>query len=95
MADELRLNGTVKTTAVVVNTGTSPIPASPLPDRKRVIIFNGGTASIYLGGADVSSTTGITLGTANPTFVLPLELSNAQIYATGVGSATVRVMEIS
>jgi len=54
------LRGVAKTTAVSVGGTATALPATPLTQRRALIIFNNdATNTLYLGGSDVTAATGI------------------------------------
>ncbi len=90
-----RYHGTVKTTNVVVSgTGVTLLPPNPQEDRRDFIIYNGSTATIYVGGSNVTAANGLPVASGT-SFSVPA--GRANIYAvTAAGTApAVRVMEIS
>ena len=87
--------GTVLATAVTVTTTLTPLPGTALADRRSMTIYNNGSVSIFVGGANVTSSTGIPVaaGTYGPSLDAgPLNI----IYAvTASSSADVRVLEMN
>ncbi len=89
-----RYHGTVKTTNVVISGTRSLLPLDPLDDRRDFVIYNASTATIYVGGADVTAANGIPVVSGT---IFSAPLGRASVYAVTVaGTANaVRVMEIS
>lgn len=88
------LSGVVLAGTIAVGTTATAIPVSALTSRKSMIIYNQGTAPIYLGGSGVGTSTGLPLGTADysPSFDLGTTILYG-ICATAGGTA--RVLEVS
>lgn len=85
-------SGPIKAQAVTVTTGSALIPATPLANRKAIMIKP--AADIQIGEASgVTTATGFTI-TANTTLVLECD-DTVVIYAIASGSVNVRVLEIS
>lgn len=94
MADQDRLDGSITNGTVAVGTSATLLPATKAPGRKTWLAYNDGTATVYLGGASVTATTGIPMGTS--AFSPSIDLGNALVYGiTAGGNGTVRIMEIS
>ena len=90
----LPLVGVVLTTAVTIGTVGTLIPASALANRKSLLGYNTGTATVYLGGTGVTASTGIPAGTG--AFTPAIDLGTATL--SGIGSTvggTIVVMEVS
>ena len=89
------LAGVGLTSLVTVGGTAVPLPATPVANRRSMIIFNNDATNIvYIGGPNVT--------TANGLPILPQSFSpsidagnNMIIYAISGGSVDVRVMEIS
>lgn len=93
MADQNILNGTITTTQVVISSTATLLPGTAGRNRQTWLAYNDGSASMYLGGAAVTTSTGIPVGTGS--YSPAIDLGNANIYGITTGSGTVRVMEIS
>lgn len=91
------LHGVVLTTAVGIANGTATaIPGTILTNRKSLIMYNSGTASIWLGGTGVTASNvgGLLVGTAeySPAF----DLGTAVVYGIAAAAGgTVTVLEVS
>lgn len=48
----------LKSSAVVIQSTATAIPATSLPDRRNLLIFNNGSNTVYVGTADVSTANG-------------------------------------
>lgn len=84
----------IASSAASVGTTAAALIASPLSNRRRLLIQNLGTHAIFLGGAAVSSGTGIRIPAgAN----VELELGSAvSLYGVcSTGSADVRILEMA
>lgn len=92
------LSGVVLTTAVAIGTTATAIPTSALANRKSLILYNDGTATIYLGGTGVTAsgttTRGLLVGTSD--YSPPFDLGTAILYGIGatVGGTAV-ILEVS
>lgn len=93
MADQIRINGSYKTTTQAVGTTAVLLPASPLKNRVWVQVQSVGTVPIYLGGSDVTTTNGISVGTNAVSTLYPA--GNANFYAISAAGGTVTVLEMS
>ena len=93
LAQPGQLHGEVRVTVVTVSGGPSLLPADPLPQRKDYLVYNEGSDTVYLGGASVTTVSGIPL-ISEGTFAA--QLGRAELYAVASGTnQTVRVMEIA
>lgn len=93
MADQIRINGSYKTTTAAVGTAAVLLPASPLRNRVWVQVQSTGTVPIYLGGSDVTTANGISLGTGAVSTLYPG--GNAGLYAISAAGGTATVLEIT
>lgn len=89
------LKGPVLSTAVNVGTTATPLPGSPLQYRRAVVVFNNGANTIYLGGANVTTSNGMPVPAA--TYAPALDSGVGSIIYGIVASGTVeaRVLESS
>jgi hypothetical protein len=88
--------GTVLATAITVTTSLTPLPGTALADRRSMTLYNNSAATtIFVGGANVTSSSGIPVpaGTYGPSLDAgPLNI----VYAvTSSGSADTRVLEMN
>lgn len=93
-ANILPLGGLVLAGTIGVGTAIAAIPTSTLSGRKALILYNDGTARVFLGGSAVTSTTGLPVasGDYSPSF----DLGTTILYGvTSAGVGTVRVLEVS
>lgn len=89
------LRGSFKTTAVTVTGTATALPSSALANRRAVVIYNNGAVDIFIGGSDVTTSTGIPVpaGGTSPSFDAG---SSMTLYAISGGtSVNTRVLEIS
>lgn len=93
MADQNQLNGSITNTQVVISSTATLLPATVANGRQTWIAYNDGSAPMYLGGAAVTTSTGIPVGTGS--YSPSIDLGGAKIYGITTGSGTIRVMEIS
>ncbi len=88
--------GTVMATAVTVTSALTPLPGTALADRRSLTIYNNSASTtIYVGGANVTSATGIPVpaGTYGPS--LDAGPRNIVYAVTAGGSADIRVLEMN
>ncbi len=84
--------GSIVTTSVTVGVSRVRLGA-PGPGRRSVIVYNNGSVTVYLGGSDVTTTTGLPLPAGTP---YSADLASADLYAIAAsGTADIRVMEIN
>ncbi len=89
------LKGTAKSNFVTVGTTPTPLPSTPLANRRSMIIFNNGTGTIYLGGSDVTSTNGLPVPASTDSPALDAA-ANMIIYGiSSTGTNDVRILEVS
>ena len=93
MADQIRVNGAYKTTTQAVGTTAVLLPASPLKNRTWIQVQSVGTVPVYLGGSNVTTTNGISVGTSAISTLYPA--GNANFYAISAAGGTVTILEIS
>lgn len=90
----LPLSGVPKVTSLAVGTTATAIPTTPLTGRKSCIMYNSGTATIYLGGTEVTASIGLPVGTAD--YSPSMDLGTTVIYGIcSTAGGTIRVLEIS
>lgn len=90
----LPLSGVPKATSLAVGTTATAIPTTPLASRKSCIMYNSGTATIYLGGTEVTTSIGLPVGTAD--YSPSMDLGTTVIYGIcSTAGGTVRILEIS
>lgn len=88
-----QFHGDIKTTAVTVSGGPTPLPLSPVKGRKDFLVYNGGAESIYVGGADVTLDTGIPVPAGGS---FGIQVGRSEVYALASGTLQpVRVLEVS
>jgi hypothetical protein len=88
------LNGTIVNSIGTCGTAAIALPSTKSVGRVTWIAYNDGTATVYLGGSGVTSSTGIPV--AGTSYSPAMDLGNALIYGiTAAGAGTVRVFEIS
>lgn len=87
--------GEVKATAVTVTTALTPLPGTALFDRRSMTIYNNGSVTVYVGGANVTSATGIPVpaGTYGPS--LDAGPRNIVYAVTASSTSDIRVLEMS
>lgn len=88
------LKGVPKSTLVSVGTSATPLPATPLTQRRSLILFNDSANTIYMGGADVTTADGLPVTTQ--TYSPPIDAGQYMIvYAIAESASNVRVFEVS
>jgi hypothetical protein len=88
------LNSVVRGTAVSVITSATLIPTTILSNRKSMSVRNNGSATIYLGGSDVTTSGGYPLK-ANETLDLDIG-TTSRLYGRVISTTTnIRILEFS
>lgn len=88
--------GTVTASAVTVTASLTPLPGTALADRRSMTIFNNSTSTtIYVGGSNVTSATGIPVPPQSYGPSLDAGPRNIVYAVTVSGSANVRVLEMN
>lgn len=88
------LRGVPLATAVTVGTSATPLPATALTQRRSLIVYNNSANTIYIGGVDVTTSTGLPID-ANM-YSPPIDAGQHMIvYAVAGSSSNVRVLEVS
>lgn len=88
------LKGVPLSSAVTVTTTPTSLPATPLEQRRSLIIFNNSGETIYLGGEDVTTSTGLPV--LDQSYSPPIDAGAHMIlYAVSSASGDVRVFEVS
>jgi hypothetical protein len=79
-----------------VTAAAEPVPASPLENRRALVIHNDGPSTVYLGASDVTTSTGLPLATDEKIAFDIQGTPNVQIYVVAVASdSTIRVLELA
>lgn len=89
------LRGVPKSTLVTVGTTATPLPATPLEQRRSMLLFNDSGSVIYLGGADVTVNNGLPV--LDQSYSPPIDAGQHMVIY-GIASTTgceVRVFEVS
>jgi len=91
------LRGFIHTTAATVTTSLTKLPTyGVLDDRRAIMIFNNSSSTtIYIGGSNVTSLTGLPILAQTYSPVIDAGTRMILYGRTSAGSANVRVMEIS
>jgi hypothetical protein len=88
-----QLHGPARTQLVTVSGGPTLLPGDPLAGRKDFLLYNPGPDVVFLGGDDVTPSTGIPV---SATASFSAQLGRAGIYATVSGTnQPVRIMEVA
>jgi hypothetical protein len=89
------LRGPALTTGVSVGTDATALPSTPLDNRRTLIIYNNSSATVYLGGADVTTSNGLPIpaGSYSPAIDAGVKMIIYGVVASG--TADVRVLEVS
>lgn len=89
------LGGIHKATAVTVSNTATPLPASPLANRRGIIIYNNGSVTVFVGGATVTAAQGLPVAAGS--YGPALEAGSTMLYygITSTGSSDIRVLEYS
>lgn len=88
------LRGVPKSSVVTVSTSATKLPDTPLEYRRSLIIFNNSSNTIYLGGSDVTTSTGLPVSADS--YSPPIDAgANMHIYAIAGSSSELRVFEVS
>jgi hypothetical protein len=85
-------NGAIRPTAVSVGGTPTLLPTTALANRERLIVYNNGSATVYLGGSTVTTSTGLPV---LPGAAWTLDCGPDQaVYAIAqAGTQNVRVLE--
>jgi hypothetical protein len=89
------LKGFVKTTAINIGAGLSPLPGEVLANRRSLIVYNNSLATIEIGGSEFTFGNGLPVpaGAFSPSFDAG---PNMVLYGrTSGGTANVRILEVS
>lgn len=87
--------GETKATAITVTTTLTPLPPTALFDRRSMTLYNNGSVTIYVGGANVTSATGVPVGAGLWGPSLDVGPKNIVYAVTASGSSDIRVLEMS
>jgi hypothetical protein len=89
------LKGLPKSSSVSISTKATRLPETALEQRRSLIIFNNSGATIYIGGADVTTSNGLPV--LNQSYSPPIDAGQYMaVYGISVaGNAEVRVFEVS
>lgn len=88
------LSGAVAAAAVTVGVTAVALPASALSNRRTVTIYNNGAATIYVGPAAVTTSSGLPIAPGSA-FSLDLAAGVVLYGISGSASQNVRVLEVS
>lgn len=90
------LQGVTHSSQQTLTTGLSEIPSyGGLFNRRSLIIYNNSAITIYIGGSDVSSSTGLPIPTASYSPVMDVGY-NMKVYGvTASSTADIRVLELA
>lgn len=90
----LSLSGIPKSTLVKVNSKAQPLPETPLPLRSSLVVFNDSPNTIYLGGSDVSTASGLPV--LKQSYSPSINAGEKMVlYAIADKTSNVRVFEVS
>jgi hypothetical protein len=86
----------VKNTAITAETTAKAAPDTPMENRRAIIIFNNGANAIYVGGSDVTATTGLPVA-RNTSISIDIQGNNNMklFVITATGTSNVRIMEVA
>jgi hypothetical protein len=89
------LKGIPLSTVVTVTSTAKPLPATPLTQRRSLIVYNNSSNTIYIGGADVTTVNGFPVAVSS--YSPPIDAGEHMlVYAIAAsGSNNVRVLEVS
>lgn len=88
------LRGLAKSTVATVTTSPTLLPATALAYRKALIVYNNSSNTIYIGGADVTTSNGYPIEANSPSPSIDAG-PNLKLYAVAGSSSEVRVLEAS
>lgn len=90
------LRGFAKSNVVALNATTpAPLPGEVLAYRRSIIMFNSHSATVYIGGSDVSAANGLPVLANSYSPALDAGPKMIIYGITGSGSGNVRVLEVS
>lgn len=88
------LNGSVKTSAVSVTTSATQLPATSLAGRRSIMVYNNdASTTLFLGGADVTTTNGMPVPANSYSPILDAG-DELDVYGISTGTINIRVLEI-
>ena len=94
--DDYYANSSVQSSAVVVGTTATLLPAIKLNGRKKLHIYNDNQDVLYIGGSGVTVDNGLPIPSGLEPPLHPLDIGAADIYGVyPSGSGTVRLMELA
>lgn len=89
------LGGFPAATPVTVGTTPQALPSDPLESRRSMIVYNNSSSTLYLGGSDVSSTTGLPVPANSYSPALDAGEKMLIYGVAASGTINVRVLELS
>ncbi len=84
----------VRSTAVIVSTGATLLPAERLDYRRAISIKNPNLTMVYIGGGDVSTANGYPLR-QNEAYDADLDWDSLIYAIASAGTQTLRILEFS
>lgn len=83
------------TQAIEVTSSAVPLPATPLENRRAVVLHNVGPAILYIGASNVTTANGIPLAVDEKIAFDVQGTPNVTIYGVSAGTSDVRIMELA
>lgn len=88
------LRGVPLSTLVTVGTQPTPLPATPITQRRSLLIFNDSGETLYIGGANVTTSNGLPV--LDQSYSPPIDAGEyMKIYGIMASGGDVRVFEVS
>jgi hypothetical protein len=85
----------IRQQAVTVGSSATALPTSPLEFRRAIVIHNLGTASIFIGGSDVTLANGLPLLAGEKISFDIQGTPNVAIFGIAAGDTDVRILEVA
>ncbi len=91
--EDLSVNVGLRSSAVTVTTSATPLPTNPFEYRRALVIHNNGASTIYIGGSNVTTSTGLPLDSGEKIAFDIMGL--VTVYAIAGSSTDVRILELA
>lgn len=85
----------LRTSAVVVGTSATPLPANPLEFRRALVVHNNSGTTIFLGDSSVTTSTGLPLAAGEKIAFDIQNNPNVVVYGVAGADSDVRIMELA
>jgi hypothetical protein len=85
----------LRSMAVTVGTGATPLPDDPLPYRRALVVHNNSASTVFIGGSSVTVSDGLPLAAGEKISFDIQNNPNVVVYAVAGSSVDVRIMELA